>query len=112
MVWTKIFDPAKKVKGRKRHIVTDTIGLLLALLVHPANIQDNHGAAPLLTALGERFSKLRNIFADRVYRGPKLINALAGSGKWTIEVVTRSQNVGGVQRMRPENVDDRKPHDD
>jgi putative transposase len=88
------FDPAKRVKGRKRHIVTDTIGLLLALLVHPANIQDNHGAVPLLTALGERFSKLRYIFADRVYRGPKLINALAGSGKWTIEVVTRSQNVG------------------
>ena len=47
------FDPAKRVKGRKRHMVTDTMGLLLALLVHPANIQDNHGAVPLLTALGE-----------------------------------------------------------
>ena len=88
------FDMAKKVKGRKRHIVTDTAGSLLAVQVHAANIQDNHGAVPLLTALGHRFRKLRHIFADRVYRGPKLINALAGTGPWRIEVVTRSQSIG------------------
>ena len=88
------FDPAKRVSGRKRHIVTDTMGLLLAVLVHPASIQDNHGAVPLLTALGQKFSDLRHIFADRVYRGPKLINALASLGKWRIEIVTRSQSVG------------------
>ena len=88
------FDMAKKVKGRKRHIVTDTAGSLLAVLVHPANIQDNHGAVPLLTALGHTFRKLRHIFADRVYRGPKLINALADMGPWKIEVITRSRSVG------------------
>ena len=86
------FDPAKRGRAQ-RHLITDTMGLLLALLVHPANIQDNHGAVPLLTALGEKFAKLRHIFADRVYRGPKLINALAGSGKWTIEIINRSQSV-------------------
>ena len=42
------FDAAKMVKGRKRHLVTDTQGFPLALLVHAANIQDNHGAVPLL----------------------------------------------------------------
>ncbi len=88
------FDAAKRVKGRKRHIVTDTAGSLLALLVHAANIQDNHGAVPLLRALGQRFPKLRHVFADRVYRGPKLLAALADLGKWTIEIVTRSQSVG------------------
>ena len=88
------FDPAKRLNGRKRHVVTDTTGLLLALLVHAANIQDNHGAVPLLTALGHKFPKLRHIFADRVYRGEKLINALAGLGWWTIEIVTRSQSIG------------------
>jgi len=88
------FDPAKRLNGRKRHMVTDTTGLLLALLVHAANIQDNHGAVPLLTALGERFPNLRHIFADRVYRGDKLLNALAGLGKWTIEIITRSQTIG------------------
>lgn len=88
------FDMAKRVKGRKRHIVTDTEGSLLAVQVHPANIQDNHGAVPLLRIIGRMFPKLRHIFADRVYRGPKLLDAIADLGKWTIEIVTRSQSVG------------------
>lgn len=88
------FDCAKRVRGRKRHMVTDTQGLLLALLVHPANIQDNHGAVPLLAALRNAFPKLRHIFADRVYRGSQLRNAIAEFGKWTIEIVSRSEKVG------------------
>jgi putative transposase len=91
------FDAAKRIKGRKRHMVTDTQGLPLALLVHAANIQDNHGAVPLLTALRRSFPKLRHIFADRVYRGQRLLDALAHTGKWTIEIVTRSQTVGTFQ---------------
>ncbi|MDP3244084.1 MAG: IS5 family transposase [bacterium] len=88
------FDAAKRVKGRKRHMVTDTQGFLLAVLVHPANIQDNHGAVPLLASLRGTFPKLRHIFADRVYRGDKLRNAVAEFGRWTIEIVTRSERVG------------------
>lgn len=88
------FDPAKRIKGRKRHIVTDTEGSLIALLVHAADVQDNHGAVPLLRSLGRRFPKLRHIFADRVYRGPKLLAALADLGRWTIEIVTRKQSLG------------------
>jgi putative transposase len=88
------FDMAKKVKGRKRHIVTDTEGWLLAALVHTADVQDNHGAVPLLKSLGRSFPKLRYIFADRVYRGEKLLNAIADLGEWTIEIVTRTQSVG------------------
>src|SRR5712692_6419519 len=71
------FDAAKKVKGRKRHIVTDTQGFLLAVLVHAANVQDCHGAVPLLKTVGRMFRKLRHVFADRVYRGSQLTNALA-----------------------------------
>jgi putative transposase len=88
------FDMAKKVKGRKRHIVTDTEGLLLTALVQTANVQDNHGAVPLLRNIAPRFPTLRHIFADRVYRGPKLLDALADLGKWTIEIVTRPQSIG------------------
>jgi putative transposase len=88
------FDMAKRIKGRKRHIVTDTEGSLLFVQVHPANVQDNHGAVPLLRIIGRMFPQLRHIFADRVYRGPKLLDAIANLGKWTIEIVTRSQNVG------------------
>jgi putative transposase len=75
-------------------MVTDTQGFLLALLVHAANIQDNHGAVPLLAALRQTFPTLQHIFADRVYRGDKLRNAVAALGRWTIEIVTRSERVG------------------
>jgi len=75
------FDAAKRVKGRKRHIVTDTQGFPLAVLVQAANIQDNHGAVPLLAALRQTFPKLRHIFAYRVYRGDKLHNAVAAFGR-------------------------------
>ena len=92
-------DPAKRIKGRKRHIVTDTEGLLLAVRVHPANVQDVHGAVPLLRSLGRRFPKLRHIFADRVYRGPQLLNAVADCGPWTIEIVQRPKGVKGFQLL-------------
>jgi putative transposase len=88
------FDMAKKVKGRKRHIVTDTEGSLLAVLVQTANVQDNHGAVPLLQTMGRMFPTLRTIFADRVYRGPKLLEAVADLGPWTIQIVTRIQSIG------------------
>lgn len=88
------FDPAKRIKGRKRHLVTDTEGSLLAVQVHAANIQDNHGAVPLLKAVRRAFPTLWYLFADRVYRGPKLLNAISEVGKWMIEIVTRSQTVG------------------
>lgn len=88
------FDMAKKVKGRKRHIVTDTEGSLLIVRVHAANVQDSHGAVPLLRAIGRVFPMLRHIFADRVYRGPQLLTALADLGQWTIEIITRTESAG------------------
>jgi putative transposase len=88
------FDAAKRVKGRKRHIVTDTQGFLLALRVHTANVQDVHGAVPLLGMLRTKFPKLRHIFADRVYRGRQLRKAAAKFGRWRIEIVTRTERVG------------------
>lgn len=88
------FDAAKRIKGRKRHIVTDTEGSLLGLLVHTANVQDNHGAVPLLKTVRRAFPSLRHVFADRVYRGDKLRNAIADCGPWSIQIVTRSQSIG------------------
>jgi putative transposase len=88
------FDAAKRVKGRKRQMVTDMQGFVLAVLVHPANIQDSHGAVPLLAALRRSFPKLRHIFADRVYRGEKLRKAIAEFGRWMIEIVTAPSGSG------------------
>jgi putative transposase len=94
------FDSAKRIRGRKRHIVTDTQGFLLAVLVHAANIQDNHGAVPLLAALRQTFPKLQHIFADRIYRGDQLRNAVAAFGRWIIEIVTRTEKVGTFKPER------------
>lgn len=92
-------DAGKRVKGRKRHIVTDTQGFLLVGQVHEANIQDPHGAVPLLRALRRRVPKLQHIFADRIYRGPQLRDAVADCGPWTIEIVERPPGVKGFQLL-------------
>lgn len=93
------FDPGKRVYGRKRHIVTDTDGLLLDVHVHPANVQDVHGAVPLLESLRSRFPELQHVFADRVYRGQQLASAVAHCGPWTIEIVKRPDGIKGFQLL-------------
>lgn len=92
-------DPAKRINGRKRHIVTDTGGLPLVMQVHPANIQDVHGAEPLLRALRQRFPKLAHVFADRVYRGNQLLTALADCGPWEIDIVQRPPGEKGFKLL-------------
>ena len=92
-------DAGKRIKGRKRHIVTDTEGFLLAVRVHEANIQDPHGAVPLLHSLRRSFPDLAHIFADRVYRGPQLREAVADCGPWTIEIVERPPGIKGFQLL-------------
>src|SRR5690348_953127 len=88
------YDAAKKVKGRKRHIVTDTGGLLVGAEVHPADVQDRDGAVLVIEAIHQLFPWLRHLFADSVYNGPNLREALAKFGDWTIEVVTRAAGNG------------------
>jgi len=85
----------KMVKGRKRHILTDTIGLLVGAIVHPANVQDRDGAPRLLHSLRAAFPWLRHVFADAAYAGAKLRGALAKLGEWKIEIVKRSEAATG-----------------
>ena len=73
------YDAAKKIKGRKRHIVTDTGGLLVGAEVHPADVQDRDGAVLVIEAIHQLFPWLRHLFADSVYNGPNLRDALANS---------------------------------
>ena len=89
------FDAGKKVKGRKRHILTDTCGFLIFILVHAADIQDRDGAVDVLKAVRFRFPWLRHIFADGGYAGDKLENALADNGTWNIETIKRSDAAKG-----------------
>jgi transposase len=93
------YDAGKKIKGRKRHILTDTNGLLVAAIVHEANVQDRDGAVPLLAAIRRPFPWLRHIFADGGYAGAKLETALAALGPWTLEIVKRSDIAKGFELL-------------
>ena len=92
------FDAAKKIKGRKRHVITDTTGLLVGAEVHPADMQDRDGAPLVIAAIHDLFPWLRHLFADSAYAGGKLLNRLTKFGNWTIEIVRRMADAVGSCR--------------
>ena len=69
------YDAGKRVKGRKRHLVTDTLGLVLRIEVHSAGVQDRDGAALVLDRITRRFPFLERFFADAGYQGPRAAEA-------------------------------------
>jgi transposase len=91
---TRGYDAGKKVNGRKRHIAVDTGGLLLAVVVTIAGIQDRDAAHRLLTALTGRFSTISLIWADGGYAGRLIIWARKVLSL-TVEVVKRTDEVKG-----------------
>ena len=93
------FDAGKKINGRKRHILTDTGGLLVAALVHEASIQDRDGAPALLASVRSAFPWLRHVFADGGYAGEKPRTALGRLGRWTIEIVKRADRATGFELL-------------
>jgi putative transposase len=91
---TKGYDAGKKVKGTKRHLLVDTIGLLLCLVVHPADIQDRDGAKLMLAKARGQFPTLRLIWADGGYAG-KLVTWVQSVCAWVLEIVKRSDTAKG-----------------
>nr|WP_281040259.1 transposase [Rhizobium ruizarguesonis] len=87
----------KKIKGRKRHIVVDTLGLMVGLVVHSADIQDRDGAPAVLKTILKRWPWLRHIFADGGYAGPKLKGALQKIAKFTLQIVKRTDTAKGFE---------------
>jgi transposase len=86
------FDAGKKVTGRKRHILVDTLGLLLNVVVHSADVQDRDGAPLVLDRRTRRFFPfIERIFADAGYQGTKAAAAIAKTGTWTLEIVKRNE---------------------
>ena len=91
------YDAGKKVKGRKRHVLTDTVGLLVTAIVHVASVQDRDGAPDLLRSVRTAFPWLRHVFADGAYAGDKLASQLPELGNWTFEIVRRSDTAKGFE---------------
>ena len=76
--------------GRKRHLLVDTLGLIVHAVVHPADEQDRDGAYSVLAGAADgRTDRVRHLWVDGGYRGPVLDWVVQTLG-WTVEVVTRT----------------------
>ncbi len=89
------FDAHKHVKGRKRHVLVDTLGLPLSVYVTPADVHDTRGARCLLAGLAPLVPRLTKIWADGAYRGQELSDWCTAEGGWDLEVVEREPGVRG-----------------
>lgn len=89
------YDAGKKIKGRKRHIVVDTHGLLLNIDVHSADIQDRDGGVEVIKEIKHKYPWLKTIFADGGYSGQKFRGALKQFGSWAVEIIKRSDKSEG-----------------
>ena len=88
------YDAGKRVKGRKRHILVDTLGVLLNVVVHPADVQDRDGAFLLLRRARRLFPFIKRIFADGGYAGKKMALVVWRTGAWKLGGVKRSDVSG------------------
>ena len=84
------------MNGRKRHILVDTLGLLLVVVVHAANVQESDGAKLVLRRALGRFPRLRLIWADQGYKA-HFVAWAKEVGDWAIEIGARPQGAKGFQ---------------
>lgn len=90
------YDAGKQVNGRKRHLLVDCLGLLLAVVVHPASVQDRDGARLLLARVQGGFPRLRRIWADGGYAG-QLVDWVQATFGWVLDIVRRDPDTRGFQ---------------
>src|SRR5262245_33500491 len=93
-------DNAKNVDGRKRHIVVDSMGLLLAVLVTAADVDDARAATELFARLdGQPVGKVVRMYADSKYHNFRLYEWVAGHAKWDLEIIRRPEGQRGWVRL-------------
>ena len=88
------YDKGKNVNGRKRHLLVDTLGLLLAVAVTAASVSDPAGARLLVAGLGGACKKLRKVWVDGTYRG-KVVEWVAEQFQFVFQPVLRSDDMQG-----------------
>ena len=93
------YDAGKRTRGRKRHIVTDTLGLLLVVMVTSASVQDRHGGKAILQLLAARFSSIALIWAERYANqiDSGLVTWARTAASIVLQIVKRSDDVKGFQ---------------
>ena len=87
----------KKVNGRKRHLLVDTLGLLLTVVVTKANVSDQAGLKQLLSAISGKLSRLELIKADEAYRGQDFSAWVEETYQRSLEILKRLEGVKGFQ---------------
>ena len=95
----KGFDGGKLVKGRKRHILVDTLGLLIAVVVTSAGVQDYHGARPVLEKVKGRCPRLKVVWVDGIYEKQWLIGWVKGQCGWELQVIKRTDKEKGFKLL-------------
>src|ERR687895_2205089 len=85
------YDAHKNVKGRKRHLLVDTLGFPLSIYVTSADVQDRVGARCLLAGLKPFVPRLKKIWADGAYSGEELARWCEDQGGWELEIVERDR---------------------
>lgn len=93
----KGYDAHKHIKGRKRHLLVDTLGLPLSIYATPADVQDRVGARCLLAGLGPPAPRPKKIWADGAYGGGPLKEWCKEEGWWDLEVVERNRDAEGFE---------------
>jgi putative transposase len=83
------FDAGKRIKGVKRHVLVDTLGMVLCIVVLTANVQDRDGARVLLAKVKDQLPRLQKIWADGSYAG-QLIAWVKSVCGWVLEIVKRN----------------------
>jgi transposase len=99
----KGYDGHKQIKGRKRHLLVDTLGMLVSGYVTPANTPDCIGARWLLAGLQPFHPRLERIWADGAYRGEALATWCRAEGDWQLEIIKRAPSgkefTGGLNNI-------------
>jgi putative transposase len=93
------YDAAKKIVGRKRHLLVDTLGLMLMVLVLPADVQDRDGARQLLQSCGGQKTRLKCLWADKAYAGA-LVGWVKSLWRLALHIVERTGSGFQVQPRR------------
>jgi putative transposase len=93
------YDAGKKISGRKRHVAVDCLGLILAVMITPAAVQDRDAARPLIKGLVSMYGRLQIIWADGGYLGALVtwVKQLRPFGKLRLEIVRRCDDVKGFK---------------
>jgi transposase len=92
------YDAGKKINGKKRHVLVDTLGLMLHAIVHAADIQDRDGGGVVMKTLFDRFPFLTKLFADGGYQGPVFAKAAQTAIRGlSVDIVKRSDAARGFE---------------